>query len=129
MTDDVFEIMTVVFCKASGLSFPPPGIDTYESQTISGVVHRIADHSVAISAQPQNGVYLHGDEISVTFNLPVNCDTPRWFNVVLWLNDSSLVTPQQYAAYCQDDTIFVELASDRVSRANHAIMNINIFII
>ena len=114
LTDDVYEIMTVVHCQASGLSFPPPGIDTYESQTISGVVHRVADHVVAISAQPQNGVYLHGDEISVTFNLPVNCDTPHWFKVALLLNESTIVTPEQYAAYCQDDTIFVDLASDKV---------------
>ena len=107
--------MAFVKCEASGLSFPPPGIDTYESAPIFGVINRVADHMVVIGTQPQNGIYLSGDEISITFNLPVNCDTPRWFNLVLRSNDSTIVTQEQYSVFCQDDTIFVNLASEKVT--------------
>ena len=115
LTDDTYELMTVVKCRSSGLSFPPPGIDSYESASIFGVINRVAEHVVAIATQPQNGIYLSGDEISVTFNQPINCDTPRWFNLVLRINDTTIVTPEMYSVFCQDDTIFAELKSDKVN--------------
>jgi hypothetical protein len=37
LNDGEYELMLHVICEASGLSFPPPGIDDYYSATIRGV--------------------------------------------------------------------------------------------
>ena len=37
LPDGEYELMVHVICEASGLSFPPPGIDDYFSSSIRGV--------------------------------------------------------------------------------------------
>ena len=57
-------------CKAS-VELALPGVDSFISSSISGVVARKAPFKFGLGVKPSNGLYLPGDEISVTFDEPV----------------------------------------------------------
>jgi hypothetical protein len=77
---------------SSGMASPPPGLDDYRSLVIAGVIDREAPIRFGYT-KPITGVYSPGDDIAVSFNEEINCQTPFTFTVDFSLVHSSTKLP------------------------------------
>ncbi len=78
-----YEIVLHAIC--STLGHAEPGIDDTWSSVISGTIQLVDRHRVIESSYPPNmGTAYMGEELSATFNMPVDCDKDNgnyWFDV------------------------------------------------
>ncbi len=103
----------------STLGHAQPGIDDYWSIPISGTIQLIDRHRVIESSYPPNmGTGYMGEEISATFNMPVDCDQNNgnyWFDVLLTQNGQEIPSTY-YNVFCEDSTIYFKPTGNGVCK-------------
>ncbi len=116
-----YEIVLHAICSTMG--YATPGIDESWSSIISGTIQLADRHRVIESSYPPNmGTGYVGEEISATFNLPVDCDKDNgkyWFDVKMEQNGQEIPSTY-YTLFCEESTIYMKPTGDGVS-ANAAI--------
>ena len=109
-----YELVLHTVCSATS---PYPGISGQWSQAIRGSI--VADrHRVLESTHPANTASISaGEEISATFNLPVNCDKTVgnfWFDVKLTRNNGAEFPFTFYQVFCEEATVYISPTGDGV---------------
>ncbi len=111
-----YEIVLHAVCAPPGTT-PVVGIDDSWSSIITGAIQLVDSHRVIESSYPPNmGTGFVGEEISATFNLPVNCDKVNdlsWFDVNMMQNGQEIPSTF-YDVYCEDRTIYMMPTGDGV---------------
>ena len=104
-----YELVLHAIC--STLGYAEPGIDESWSKPISGSIQLQDRHRVIKSSYPPNkGTAYMGEEISVTFELPVGCDKDDdeyWFDVKL-MQGTRQVPKTYYSVFCEESTIYIK---------------------
>jgi hypothetical protein len=100
----------VLHAICSTLGHAEPGIDDYWSTPLTGSI-RLTDHhrAIASSYPPNMGTGYMGEEISATFNMPVDCDQNNgnyWFDVTMTQNNQEIPSTY-YKVYCEESTIYM----------------------
>ena len=111
-----YEIVLHAIC--STLGHAEPGIDDTWSSVISGTIQLVDRHRVIESSYPPNmGTAYMGEELSATFNMPVDCDKDNgnyWFDVKLTQNKTD-VPVTYYTVFCEDRTVYIKPTGNGVS--------------
>jgi hypothetical protein len=115
-TSGEYEIVLHAVCASPGTT-PIDGIDDSWSSIVVGTIQLADNHRVIESSYPPHmGTGFVGEEISATFNLPVNCDKPNdnfWFDVDMTQNGEAILSTY-YNVYCEDHTIYMMPTGDGV---------------
>jgi len=81
LPDGAYQVRWRTVCTPSG-SDPPPGMDSYSSEFISGTIDRVPPVQFGL-VEPADQEYYPGDEVSVQFDEPIRCMKPFIFDVQL----------------------------------------------
>ena len=104
-----YEIVLHAIC--STLGYAEPGIDDTWSEPVVGTIQLVDRHRVIESSQPPNmGTGYMDEEISATFNIPVDCDKDNgnyWFDVMMEQRGEEIPSTY-YTLYCEDRTIYMK---------------------
>ena len=111
-----YEVILHAICSTTGNAIQ--GIDDYWSTPVVGTVQLVDRHLVLESSYPDNmGIAYTSDELTATFNLPVDCDKDNgnyWFDVQMsHLGDE--IPSTYYTIYCEGRTIYMKPTGSGVS--------------
>ena len=111
-----YEIVLHAVCSTLGHAFP--GIDDTWSKPVVGSIQLVDTYRVIDSSYPAHFASAYtGEELSITFNVPVNCDKDNgfyWFNVLLTQNSDFEVPSTYYIVHCEGYKIYIMPNGDGV---------------
>ena len=104
-----YEIILHAVCSTLGVA--EPGVDETWSKPVVGTIQLVDRHRVIESSYPPNmGTGYIGEELSATFNIPVDCDKDNgnyWFDVRMEQSGDEIPSTF-YTVFCEERTIYMK---------------------
>ncbi len=116
-----YEIVLHAVCSTLGNAVE--GIDDSWSAPVVGSIQLVDNHRVIETAYPANmGTGYTGEEISATFNIPVDCDKDNgnyWFDVKMEQSGEEIPSTY-YTVDCEDRTVYMKPTGAGVRSRSHS---------